>query len=356
MMGYLATFLAFNLIVFVHEMGHLLVARWGGMAVSEFSIGMGPRLIHVTWRHIRYSWRLFPIGGSVHIVGMDDDEDIDGPVNGTAYRDTPLGRRLAAILAGSVANLLLGFLIFLGLFAWVGQLVPSPVIQSVTPDMPAMNRLQRGDLIVALNQRPVTDVARDVMRPLQSWGARPLTVTVRRNGVLVPVSLTPVQKGDRVMMGVTFGWQKTKTPASPSQIVTGAARATWQTAGRTLQSIQWLVTGKVKWSEMTGVVGMVQVGSYGYQQGIVPFLTLLCVISIGLGVFNLLPIPVLDGGHVVMIVLEAVRGKPLSPVLEKKMGTVFFAILMGLMVLFFVSDIQLWNQRHRQFSTQVTPP
>jgi len=354
MMGYLATFLAFNVIVFVHEMGHLLVARWGGMAVSEFSIGMGPRLCHVTWRHIRYSWRLFPIGGSVHIVGMDDDEAI--PMNGTAYRDTPLLRRLAAILAGSMANLLLGFVVFVGLFAWVGQLVPSPVIQSVTPHTPAMNRLQQGDVIVGFNQRPVTDVARDVIQPLQSWGARPLTLMVRRDGSVVPVSLTPVQKGDRVMMGVTFGWQKTAAPANPLHIVTGAARATWQTAGRTLQTIQWLVMGQVKLSEMTGVVGMVQVGSYGYQQGVVPFFTLLCVISIGLGVFNLLPIPVLDGGHVVMIIIEALRGKPLSPVFERRIATVFFAILMGLMVLFFVSDIQLWNQRHHQFSNQVTPP
>lgn len=353
-MGYLATFLAFNLIIFIHEMGHLWVARWGGIAVSEFSIGMGPRLFHFTIRSIRYSWRLFPIGGSVQIVGMGDEDEI--AKNGTSYRQTSVWRRFLAVIAGSGANILLGFLVFLVLFSVVGILSPTTKIQSIRPHTPASESLQVGDVILAMNGKQVTNVETDLIAPLQAWGRRPLNLTIQRQGDIQMVSLTPIQQRKRTVIGVEFGLQKIPGTTRPLSVLQHATMMTWHTSVRSIQSIYWLITGAVSLNDVTGVVGMVQVGAYGYNSGLVQFLSLLAVISIGLGVVNLLPLPVLDGGHVVLLALEAIRKKPLPLAIENKIASVFFALLMGLMVLFLFSDIRLWNQRHQQFSTNRAQP
>ena len=193
-MGILITVLCLGFVIFIHELGHLLAAKWSGIGVSEFSVGMGPRITGFTFGETVYNLRIFPIGGYVKLAGLDEtDDQFDEAV---FFQNRPLYKRTITILAGSLMNLLLGFVIFFGIVTFVGIPVTSPIIDNVVKDSPAfVAGLMSGDTLKGINNKPIGDVYNDFIQIINKSNDS-VVITYERNGVDFTREITPYFDSD----------------------------------------------------------------------------------------------------------------------------------------------------------------
>lgn len=328
------------MLIFIHELGHYLMARRFHVTIKEFAIGMGPRLISRTSKKtgIAYSLRLLPIGGFVSMAGEDESSEDAGALN-----NKPVWQRLLITSAGAIMNILLG-LILMGAVVLTSQSLGSTTIHSFQSENPEdsstyVSGLREGDKIVKIGGTSV-HVATDMVYEIMHDATKPIDVTVKRDGETITIS--DVEFPTVVSSGVTFGtvdffvYSMAKTPLN---IVKQAFWQSMSSVKMIWESLIDLVTGKYSIKEMSGPVGVTTAIGEAADEGTTDLLYLCALITLNLGIFNLLPLPALDGGRIVFQLVELVRGKPIKPEIE---GYVHFAgivLLMLLMVIVSFNDV-----------------
>lgn len=363
-LGKVLTFVVMlSILVVLHEFGHFLIARRAGVKVNEFSVGMGPKI--VGWTSPKtgtlYSFRALLIGGYCAMEGEDNktseaeqqreflrQEQDPAQVNrltiGSNFQAKSPWQRLAIVLAGPVANFILCFLLLLASAVLFGVRSndAQPVVLQLVNGSPAQHAgIRVGDRIVELNGAAVTS-GQTLVDKIHSWGARPLELVYQRDGVRTRVRLTPGKCPPNQPNQWCIGFQP--APAY-ERVGFGEAAATSVSefgyiADATFGSIGMIVMHFAQYApQVSGVIGMGQAATTIQDFGWGPYLWLAATLSFALGLFNLLPVPALDGGRAAFIVAELVRGKPVDPEKEAMVHIAGFAALMALMLLIAFHDI-----------------
>lgn len=349
-----------GVIIMIHEFGHYLIGRRMGIGVIEFSVGMGPKIFGWSKNGTRYSLRAIPLGGYCSFLG--EDEKNDDP---RAMNNQPPWKRFLTVLAGPAFNFLLAIVIAVWLIS--GGLISDPfsdatrhVIASVEPDMPADRAgFEAGDVIAEMNGETVSEDESGmefVQQKIRECEAgQSIDFTVVRNGERIPLTLEPVfvEEENRLMIGVSFALYYPAYDMNALEAIPEAFRLTGKTIVATVDFLKDLIVGlfrgqKVEEGTVTGVVGIVdtlstdmRLGfSNAFSSGINTILYWIFVISMNLGIMNLLPIPALDGGRLLFLIVEAVRGKPIDRNREGMAHLIGFALLIILMVFITYSDIR----------------
>ena len=337
----------FSVIVISHEFGHYAIARRNGIRVNEFDIGMGPVLYRKEGLETDLCIRLLPIGGACMFDGMDvaDDGEEDGIPDEHSFPNAPVAARIAAVLAGPMANFILGFIFSLILVAFVGT--DLPVIQEVIPDSAAMEAgLQAGDVIKKVNGENIHIYREVTLISMMNYG-EPLSITYERDGERMTADLTPRfdAEDNRYYMGIRGSGEYLK--CNPFQVFQYGFYETGYWLKATYKSLGLIFRGHFSKDDISGPVGVVKVvddtyeetAPYGPAAVILTFLSLATLLTVNLGVINLLPLPALDGGRLLFLLLEAVRGKPIPPEKEGLVHLAGFAVLMFVMILVLFNDI-----------------
>lgn len=372
-----AAIFVFGLLVLVHELGHFIVAKLTGMRVDEFAIGFGPKLWSRKYGETLYAIRAVPLGGFNRIAGMDyeiiermgneaeENAEEAGKLGGwkryvpsvsrdnvvmvpdeegageRAYFRRPVWARMLMVLAGSFMNFVLPMFIFFGIFYFSGVATPSPepVIGAVMAERPAaMAGLRQGDRILTIDGSEVTKWE-DISRQIQGAGGKPFKLTYQRDGEVRSATLIPEEEPDskRVIIGIT----SSADIYQPG--ILEAAGLAFQKVVFVLMAMMGaliqLVQGSVGAEALSGPVGIVQMTGEVANQGILPLLNFAAFLSLNLGLINLLPVPALDGGHFVMLVLEGLRGKPLGPKAMYYIQAAGVTLLVSLMIFTTFNDL-----------------
>ena len=348
-----------TVVVFVHEMGHYLVGRWCGIGVKAFSIGFGPELIGFNDRH-GTRWRLsaIPLGGYVKFVGdmnatSEPDPDavkrLPESERRIAFHTQPVWKRAATVFAGPLFNFLLTIAVFAVMFTLYGRVVSEPMVAEVRPDSPAAAAgFQPGDRFVSVNGSHV-DTFADVQRIVSGRAGDPITFVVLRNSTEVTLTATPEvieQKdalGNTIKTGV-IGVVNNSEMGQPRLITYGpmeavgqALRETGYIVERTGQFLSRFAVGREDKCQLGGPVKIAEMAGKAAGLGFEWLVQLVALLSVGIGILNLLPIPPLDGGHLLFYGIEAVIRRPVS---ERTMEAVYRAGL--LLVLVFMGFV-FWN-------------
>jgi len=332
--------LLLGILIAVHEFGHFIAARISGIEVMEFAIGMGPRICGWTGKSgTKFSLRAIPLGGFCAFYGEDD---IDGKTKDDprAYSKQNVWKRLFTVAMGPMMNFVLAFLVALVFFFCLGELLPTTTVDSLMPGYPAQEAgLLPGDQIIAVNGVSMADSA-SIISALS--GGQPAEVTIRREGDLATttIPLTPKwnEEDQRYLIGIYFAQARYRHSFATS------VRVAWENCVRAgtavFDALGGIFTDPEIRDSVSGPVGAVAVVSQAVQQdGLDAFLSLLMLISVNLGVMNLLPIPGLDGSRIVFHLIEALRGKPIKPEREAMVHFIGMIFLFGLMIFFTFKDV-----------------
>ena len=337
-MSYILALLIFSAIVIFHEFGHFLLAKWNGIEVIEFSLGMGPRLLSHVWGDTRYSLKLLPIGGSCQMVGEEEASDSAG-----AFGNKSVWARIAVVAAGPVFNFILAWVLALIIVGSVGY---DNTMVDIIPDSAAAEAgMEDGDQIISINGSR-TWLYREVSLYSSLHQGQTATVVFERNGEEQTVVLTPKQSDTGAYLyGFSRTVQREKGGALETVGYSCAEIRYWLKA--TVESLKMLIGGQVGLEEMSGPVGIVSTIGDTYKESRVDgwyyvtmnMIMIAILLSVNLGVMNLLPIPALDGGRLVFLILEAIRGKAIPQEKESMVHFTGFVLLMGLMAVILFSDL-----------------
>ncbi len=346
-MSLILAILVFGLIVLIHEFGHFIMAKSCGIGVVEFSIGMGPRLVSFVKGETRYSIKALPFGGSCMMVGEDDNES-----EPKACNKNSVWARIAVIAAGPVFNFILAFVFALVIVSWVGY--DSPQLIGVEEGFPAQEQgLQEGDIITRLNREPVV-IYRDVTLYMMMHPTDPVEVTYLRPGKdgapdqTGKAILTPKYSEEygSYMLGISVSALRRPTESLGETLKYGAYEVVYWIKGA-IKSIGMMLQGQVSRNDVAGPVRMVGIinetvdesMTYGWDVTLLNLINMCVLLSANLGIMNLLPIPALDGGRLLFLILEVVRGKPIDKEKEGMVHMAGMALLMCLMILVLFNDI-----------------
>jgi regulator of sigma E protease len=331
----IAAVLVFGLLIFIHELGHFLVAKRAGVLVYEFALGFGPRLVGIRRGETEYTLRAIPLGGFVRFAGMDpQEEEVDAA---RSYQYKPVWQRMAVIGAGPIANFLLAVVLFAVVFMVQGLPVPTTVVAEVLPERPAVEAgFQQGDRIVAVDGRQVTTWDQLVSK----IGARPgerLVFTVEREGSLLDIPVIPEAEAGVGKIGIA----PEVRPESVGFFValSGGFQYTVQITGLIISFLGQMILGQVPTDGVGGPVRIVSEIGNAAQLGLTPLLQMAAFLSINVGLFNLLPIPALDGSRLMFLAWEGITRRPLNPEREGMFHLVGFALLLLLIVIITYNDI-----------------
>ncbi len=342
-MSIILAILIFSLIVVIHELGHFLLAKKNGIRVTEFSVGMGPRLLSTVKGDTRYSLKLFPLGGSCLMVGEDEESD-----DADAFGNKSVWARISVVFAGPLFNFLLAFVLAIFIIGSIGY--DAPVVWMVTEGYPAEEAgMQAGDEIVRLNDTHI-HVYREVSLFVllnQKNKDQPVEVEYVRDGEHYVVSLTPRQSEDgSYYLGFTGSGVRTKGNALTTLKYSAYEVKYW--ISTTIKSLGMLFQGEVTADDVAGPVGIVDMIGDTYEESKTDgafyvwlnMLNISILLSANLGVMNLLPIPALDGGRLVFLIIEAIRGKGIDPEKEGMVHMIGLMALMALMVFIMFNDVR----------------
>lgn len=325
----LVAILIFGFLIVIHELGHFIFAKLSGVVVEEFAIGMGPKIFGYQGKETKYSLRLIPMGGYCQMLGEDAQDYQRGSFNSKSKL-----ARILILSAGSLMNLLGCIVLLTIIFFIVG--VPSTTLDLVEKDFPAYEvGLRQGDTIVAIEGKGVNSWE-DVISEISSTEEKTYAIDVLRDGQEIKFSIA--SKFDEELNQHRIGITSLREKSVLSSITNGF-KQTFLYGKLILVSIGQLFTGKVSTDSLTGPIGIVSVVGQSIEYGVVAVLNLAAVISINLAIFNILPIPALDGSRILFVIIEAIKGSPISPEKEGKIHFVGFALLMLVAIFVAYNDI-----------------
>jgi regulator of sigma E protease len=348
-----------TIVVFIHELGHFLVARWCGVKVKAFSIGFGREIFGFHDRHgTRWRFAWIPLGGYVKF--LDDENSASVPSKAAleamsaderagAFQTKPLAARAAIVAAGPIANFLLAIVIFALTFTFVGVQVTAPRVDELVPDGAAIGAgFKPGDVIVSIDGQAIETFA-DMQRIVSASADRELTFEVNRAGRIVKLKVTPARReisdrfGNKLRVGV-IGIRRNPAQGEwefrrhgPIESLGLGVRETYFIITRTLSYLNDVIMGRESADQLGGPIRIAEVSGQVASVGFVPLINLTAVLSVSIGLINLFPIPLLDGGHLLFYLIEAVRRKPLS----ERTQEIGFRI--GLAVVLMLMMFATWN-------------
>ena len=339
-MGIILAILLFSAIVIFHELGHFLLAKKNKIRVDEFSLGLGPTIFGKQFGETKFSLKLLPFGGAC-MMGEDDVDDMSEG----SFNSKSVWARMSVIVAGPVFNLILAWILCMIIIGWTGY--RAPVVSSVTDGYSAQEEgIEPGDVIKKIGGKSV-HIWNDIsLYNMMHAGTKSVEVKYERDGKDYTVVLEPKQnEGDAFpLLGITGG--EMVRPGVIGTVRYGAYTVKyWITY--TVDSLKMLISGKVGVKDLSGPVGIVSAVDDVYQEAapagmavvILNLLNIGVLLTANLGVMNLLPLPALDGGRLVFLIIEAVRGKRVPPEKEGMVHFAGFVLLMALMVVIMLNDI-----------------
>jgi regulator of sigma E protease len=361
-LGYLIPFLfVLTLVVFFHELGHFVVARRCGVRVLVFSIGFGPELFGFNDRHgTRWKVSAVPLGGYVKFFGDENAASVPDPAALAAMSEDErrhsfvhqgVGARAAIVAAGPIANFLLAIVIFAALFMVFGKPSTSPRVDAIQPGSAAeVAGFKPGDLVLTIDGRAI-DSFTDMQQVVSTSAGEMLTFEVDRGGVKVTLKAVPAlrESKDRFgnvhrigVLGITRSPSPDDThfqPVGPLKALELGAQRTWFVVERTLSYIGGVISGREAADQLGGPIRIAQVSGQVAAEGLPSLFSLAAVLSVSIGLLNLFPVPLLDGGHLLFYGIEAVRGKPLSERAQEVGFRIGLAIVVMLMIFATYNDI-----------------
>ena len=341
-----AAIIGLGVLIIIHEFGHFLFAKLAGVGVLTFSVGFGPKLWVKKKGETEYALSAFPLGGYVKMVGEDPDEEVQPADIAKSFSHKTLWQRIAIVAAGPGFNLLLAVLLLMIVFVFYGVPVLSTQVGAVEAGSPAERAgLTKGDRIVAVNGQPVTEWE-ELSKAIKESGGKPLQLQIRRAAQEVVVAVEPTKKEARTIFGekredwmIGIGSQVSIEKGNPGLAIVKAVQQTYDYSKLTLVALYKMISGEVSPRNLGGPILIAQMAGQQAQEGLGSFLGFLAILSINLGVLNLLPIPVLDGGHLLFFLVEAVIGKPVAVRHREVAQQVGIFLLMLLMIYAFYNDI-----------------
>jgi len=362
LIGYLVPFIfVLGLVVFFHELGHFLIARWCGVRILAFSIGFGPELVGFNDRRgTRWKIAAIPLGGYVKFFG--DDSAASTPDNAqiaamsateksVSFVGQSVAKRAAIVVAGPMSNFLLAIVIFAGVFMFYGKQTMSPRVDSVQPDSAAAAAgFQPGDLVTAINGSPITDFS-DMQRVVSESAGTSLQIAIKRDGTEKVLTATPILSEEKDIFGNVhriglLGIRRSTAPedlkyqpVSPPEAAWAGVQETWFVIDRTLSYIGGVVVGREAANQLGGPIRIAEISGQVATLGFGALMHLAAVLSVSIGLMNLFPIPLLDGGHLLFYLVEAVRGRPLSERAQEVGFRIGLAVVLMLMIFATFNDI-----------------
>ncbi|GIW40388.1 MAG: zinc metalloprotease [Candidatus Binatia bacterium] len=347
--GYvLPAVLVLGVLILIHEFGHFLAARWVGVRVLKFSIGFGPKLLGFRRGETEYVLAAVPFGGFVKMVGEEPGEAGEAEVGSFARQS--VGKRALIVSAGPLTNLLGAFVLFAAVFAVYGARVPSDEarVGGLTPGMPAEQAgLREGDLVLAVDGKPVGSWE-ELSQAIRGSGGRRLVLRVERDGETLEVSLVPREIVEKTVFGESL---ETKTyvigieralevkTVGPVRAVALAAEQSWLWTRMIVVGLYKIVSGRIPAQEIGGPLEIARQAGKQAERGFEPLLMFMAIISLNLGVLNLLPIPILDGGHLLFLAIEVALRRPVDVRHRELAQQAGLFLLLALMAFAFYNDI-----------------
>jgi regulator of sigma E protease len=361
--GYIIPFLfVLTIVVFFHELGHFLIARWCGIKVLVFSVGFGPELIGFNDRYgTRWKLSAVPLGGYVKFFGdenaasVPDTDKLANMREGerkVSFFHQPVAARAAVVAAGPIANFILAIVIFAGIFALYGRQSTAARVDTIQENSAAAAAgFRPGDVVVSIDGREIESF-NDMQRLVSTSAGRRLQVVVDRGGARQTLTATPELRevkdgfGNVHRLGV-LGISRSLSPednklqpVNPVTAVWLGAQETWFVVERTMTYLAGVVVGQEKADQLGGPIRIAQVSGQVASVGLVALIHLAAVLSVSIGLLNLFPVPLLDGGHLMFYAIEAIRGRPLSERAQEFGFRIGLALVAMLMIFATYNDIR----------------
>ncbi len=351
MHSFISFIIVLGVLIFVHELGHFMAAKLLRVKVLKFSLGFGPRIIGRKLGETEYILSVLPLGGYVKMLGEGADEELEPEDEKRSFATRPVWQRFAIVLAGPTFNLLAAVLFFFIVFAAHGipEALPGTTIAAVSPGSPAMAAgIMAGDEILSINEQPVNDWDKLATTISQSKGAS-LALEIKRGTEIIRISTAAREEdshdifgevtGKRYMLGISRKTEVRYRDGSLIEAVTGAVNQTVMMIYLTIMGVMKMIQRVIPASQMGGPILIAQLAGQQFEAGWFNLLHFMGVISVNLGIINLFPIPVLDGGHLMFFSIEAIRGKPLNESAMEMSQRIGLALLISLMIFVFYNDL-----------------
>ncbi len=329
--------ISFGILVLIHEFGHFIVAKWCGVKVEEFAIGMGPLLFKVNGKETMYSIRLLPIGGYIKMLGEYEgsDDDVTDDERKRAYIFQPPSKKMLISFAGPFMNFVLAFFIFWGLTGFKGY--TSTIINKVSEGSPAeMAGLKEGDKLISINSSKFLNWSEFVFKLQTAQDKSNVDIEVLRNGEKLTLNVKPEIKNNALVVGIYPKF--VENPSIIDSIVNGF-KSTISEIKQVLSSLGQLITGRASFKDLSGPITIFKVSGQAAKAGIEQLLNFTAFLSVNLGIFNLIPFPALDGGAIVVNIIEVITRKRVKQDILAKINYVGFTLLILLMIFVTLKDI-----------------
>ncbi|MBS3754570.1 MAG: RIP metalloprotease RseP [Desulfobacterales bacterium] len=337
-----------GVLIFFHELGHFLVAKAFGVGVERFSLGFGPKLATKKVGRTEYCISALPLGGYVKMVGEQPDAEIAPEDLEFSFTHKPVWQRMLVVAAGPVFNFMLCILIFFGIFSTTGVMSMKPVIGEVKADTPARAAgLKSGDTIVAAEGEAIKTWS-EMAKVIADSQGNPVSFTIQREGRRIEKTVKPEkdtvedifgETRERYMIGVSAAGETLAQRLNPISAMGESLSRTYLIIKLTVVSVLKLIQGALSVETLGGPIMIAQMAGEQFQHGAVNLLSFIALVSVNLGILNLLPVPVLDGGHLMFFSIEAVTGRPVSLRAREIATQIGIFLLMLLMVFVFYNDI-----------------
>jgi len=337
-----------GVLVFFHEFGHFIMARIFGVGVEKFSLGFGPRLFGKKVGITDYRLSAVPLGGYVKMVGEEPGEEIDPKDVPISFTDKHVFKKILIVGAGPFFNLVLAVMIFFIIFLVSGIFILKPTAGSVEKGSPAETAgLIKGDLIESINGKKITDWE-EMAGVISGSNGNNLSISVRRDGASVTITVLPELKtaknifGEdikRYAIGIASAGDYYSKKLNPFEALYESVRQTYKITNLTILSIAKLIQGTVSAKTLGGPLMIAEMAGQQAREGVANLLFFIALLSINLAVLNFLPIPVLDGGHLLFFFIEAAIGRPVNTKMREIAQQVGIFILIVLMIFVFYNDI-----------------
>jgi len=340
-----------SVLIFVHEFGHFLAARFLGVGVLKFSLGFGPKLIGKKWGETEYLISLLPLGGYLKLLGESEDDVLSEEDEKRSFLKQPPLKRIAIVVAGPLSNFLLAILIFTVIYM-IGLPTLTTQIGPVQPDSPAFNAgIAEGDKILAIDGKKVIRWEK-MAEVVAKSGGKELRITIKRGQQLKDITLRPKlfklknifgEDVDSYKIGVSPSAQTVTERKNPFAAFFLGLKQTYFISKLTLVGLVKIINGTVSPKTLGGPILIAQIAGTQAKEGIISFVLFMALLSVNLAVLNLLPIPVLDGGHISFYLFEIIAGKEVNIKFKERAQQIGIALLIILMLFVFIVDIERLN-------------
>lgn len=337
-----------GVLIFFHELGHFLVARLLGVGVEKFSLGFGPKLFGKKIGITEYRISAIPLGGYVKMVGESPDSELDPSDIPISFTHKHVFKRVLIVAAGPLFNILLALIIFFGIFQISGLLILKPGIGEVNEDTPAyMAGLKKDDLVVSIDGVDISSWE-DMANAIMASKGKTLAISVLRGDTILTKNVAPEVKKfknifnedvDRYVIGITASGEVIRKELNFFQAFSESFIQTYQITALTIKGVVKLFQGTVSPKTLGGPIMIAQMAGQQAKEGVVNLIFFIALISINLAILNFLPIPVLDGGHLLFFFIEAVKGSPVSVKVREISQQAGIFVLILLMIYVFYNDI-----------------